>query len=229
MNLDRQKYLTAAAQLGARLCRDAIWWETKCNWLGSVMENVNGSWTIIVRALGPDLYGGTSGIALFLARLAEVTGEKLFRRTAVGALNQAWSRREDVAPQERLGFYSGWLGIAYARLAAAESLGQPDQCARVVEVVASLAEAKPDPLTLDVISGSAGAIPAALELHRRLEKEFLLSFAQEQGEHLLRMARKREQGWSWKTLEMSTRDDLDWLLAWGGRNRLGAAGAVQGD
>jgi type 2 lantibiotic biosynthesis protein LanM len=208
MNPDRQKYLTAAAQFGARLCRDAIWWETRCNWLGSVMENVNGSWTIIERALGPDLYGGTSGIALFLARLAEVTGEKLFRRTAVGALNQAWSRREDVVPQARLGFYSGWLGIAYARLAAAESLGQPDQCVRAVEVVASLAEAKPDPLTLDVISGSAGAIPAALELHRRLGKESLLSFAQAQGEHLLRTARKRKQGWSWKTLEMSVRDDL---------------------
>ena len=208
MNPERQKYLAAAAQLGARLCRDAIWWENRCNWLGSVMESVNGAWTIIERASGPDLYGGTSGIALFLARLAQVTGEKLFRRTAIGALNQAWSRREDIVPAARLGFYSGWLGIACARVAAAESLGLPDQGVRALELAEALAEAKPDPLALDVISGSAGAIPALLELHRRLGKESLLGFALAQGEHLLRTARKREQGWSWKTLEMSMRDDL---------------------
>jgi lantibiotic biosynthesis protein len=208
MNPDRQKYLAAAAQLGAHLCRDAIWWENRCNWLGSVMESVNGSWTVIERALGPDLYGGTSGIGLFLARLAEVTGEKLFRRTAIGALNQAWSKREDIVPKARLGFYSGWLGIAYSRIAAAESLGQADQRVRALELVQSLAEAKPDPLVLDVISGSAGAIPVLLELHHRLGKESLLDLALAHGEHLLRTARKREQGWSWKTLEMSMRDDL---------------------
>jgi len=42
-----------------------------------------------VAALGPELYGGTSGIAIFLAQLFALTGELELRRTAEGAIRQA--------------------------------------------------------------------------------------------------------------------------------------------
>jgi type 2 lantibiotic biosynthesis protein LanM len=201
-------YLATPNQIGAQLCRDAIWWQKRCNWLGSAMENVNGAWTVVERAVGPDLYGGTSGIALFLARLYAATGERLYRTIAMGALNQAWSKREEIAPHARLGFYSGWLGVAYARMMAAESLHQEDQSLPALELIESLVGAELNPLALDVISGSAGAIPVLLELHRRCEKNWLIELALRHGEHLLNTARKRDVGWSWKTLEISTRDDL---------------------
>src|ERR1039458_8204699 len=133
------------------------------------MKHLNSAWTVVERAAGPDLYGGTSGIALFLARL--------YRSTAMGTLNQAWSRREDIAPHARLGFYSGWLGVAYARMMAAESLHQEDQSLPALELIESLARAEFNPLALDVISGSAGAIPMLLELHRRCEKNWLIELA----------------------------------------------------
>jgi lantibiotic modifying enzyme len=126
----------------------------------------------------------------------------------MGALNQAWSRREEIAPHARLGFYSGWLGVAYARMMAAESLHQEDQSLPALELIESLARAEFNPLALDVISGSAGAIPMLLELHRRCEKNWLIELAIRHGEHLLNTARKRDVGWSWKTLEIPTRDDL---------------------
>ncbi|HUC85356.1 MAG TPA: lanthionine synthetase LanC family protein [Candidatus Acidoferrales bacterium] len=209
MNSKRHDYLATACELGARVCRDALWSHSRCNWLGAALEAINGTWTVVERALGPDLYGGTSGIALFLARLHAATGEKLYRTTAIGALNQAWSKLDELPPAARTGFYSGWLGVAYARLVVAQSLGRDGLDPAALNLIESLARSETNHAGLDVISGGAGAIPVLLELHRRFPKDWLLSFALRQGEHLLATARKRDEGASsWKTLEMATRDDL---------------------
>lgn len=208
MSANHQQYLDTAAQIGTRLCRDAIWSQSRCNWLGAAMETVQGAWTVVERALGPDFYGGTSGIAVFLARLHALTGEKPYRTAALGALNQAWSKLDEIPQAVRGGFYSGWTGAAYARIAVAESLGEETQRLSALKLIESLAHNGVTQSGLDVVSGSAGAIPVLLELHRRFPNDWLLAYAVSQGEHLLNTARKRDEGWSWKTLEMSTRDDL---------------------
>ena len=77
-------FLDAADFIAARLCRDAVWAGGRCNWLGDSMEFVGGQWAVAHRAFGPDLYSGTSGVALSLAEAYAVTGEALFRETAVG-------------------------------------------------------------------------------------------------------------------------------------------------
>src|SRR5208283_3062683 len=69
-------FLETAISIGARLCRDAIWDGRRCNWLGDSMEFESNSWTVVHRAFGPELYNGTSGVALFLAQLYSLTGEK---------------------------------------------------------------------------------------------------------------------------------------------------------
>src|SRR3712207_6675303 len=124
MDAERQQYLAVADALGARLCRDAVWDGSRCNWLGDSMESVDGSWQVVHRSFGPDLYGGTSGIALFLARLYKATGEPLFRRTAAGALEQTLSRLDKLVPPYRVGVYSGLTGVAYALAQCAPLLGE---------------------------------------------------------------------------------------------------------
>jgi lantibiotic modifying enzyme len=62
------RYLQAALDIGAHLAGTAVWHEDRCNWLG-VRPPPSTSDTVRPAALGPDLYGGTSGIALFLAEL----------------------------------------------------------------------------------------------------------------------------------------------------------------
>jgi len=64
---------------------------------------------------------------------------------------------------------------------------------------------------LDVISGSAGAIPVLLEFYQRYRQQWLLDQATKEGERLLRAAQKTQRGWSWKTLEMRTRGNLTGL------------------
>jgi type 2 lantibiotic biosynthesis protein LanM len=200
---DDETFLGAAALLGRRLVRDALWSGERCNWLGDSMEFVDGIWVVVHRALGPDLYGGTSGIALFLARLYGSTGERLFRTTATGAIAHALSRLEDIPPPLRIAFYSGWTGIAYALTELGEAV---EDDALVDRALALVADATPDATQapgLDVIGGAAGAIPALLSLERRHPRG-LMPLAFQLGEHLIAAARETEGGWSWNSLEGQT-------------------------
>ena len=82
-------FLELADRIGARICRDAIWDGGRCNWVAG-----RGKGGKDCEALTPSLYSGTSGIALFLYRLSDATGEKIFRDTADAALRQALSQTD---------------------------------------------------------------------------------------------------------------------------------------
>ena len=49
----------AALQIGGRLVDEAVWHDDRCTWLG---DDVGDEGEVVHRSLGPDLYGGTSGI-----------------------------------------------------------------------------------------------------------------------------------------------------------------------
>lgn len=70
MTVDRGRFLEAAERIGRRLCRDALWSEGHCTWLGWSMEPHAGQWLPVFRNTLTSLYDGTTGIGLFLARLA---------------------------------------------------------------------------------------------------------------------------------------------------------------
>lgn len=168
-------YLETAERIGARLCRDALWHRGRCNWTSDFLDGE----AIAYGALGPDLYDGSSGIALFLWRLAEATGERIFRVTAQAAMRQALDRM----PVPGCGLYSGGLGILYA---AAEITQAWDR-------EAVLRQAATDLEKLDVIDGSAGAIAVLLNLQ-------LVEAAIAHGDLLLNEAGRSDEGWSWKTI-----------------------------
>jgi len=175
-------YLDIAGRIAARLCRDALWSRGRCNWTADFLDDGG----VAHGALGPNLYAGTSGIALFLSRMASATGERIFRLTAEGALRQALEK----LPAAGLGLYSGGLGIHYV---AAEMGRETDEDAVV-------RQAEPDRAELDVIGGSAGAIAALLYLRRRTSGARLLEMAIRHGDLLLGEASKEESGWSWRTI-----------------------------
>jgi len=177
-----QDYLELAERIGARICRDAVWRRGRCNWTADFLDGNS----IVHGALGPDLYDGSSGIALFLWRLAASTGERIFRVTAEAALGQALDR----LPVHGCGLYSGGLGILYA---AAEIRQDYDQ-----ETL--LRQAAPDREKLDLIDGSAGAIAALLHLYAHSPCTELLDAAIVHGDLLLTEACRSAHGWSWRTI-----------------------------
>jgi type 2 lantibiotic biosynthesis protein LanM len=201
-------FLDTATAIGARLCRDALWDGTRCNWMGDSMEFESSTWSVVHRAFGPELYNGTSGIALFLGHLYRATGEKPFKTAALGAALQAASRAGEIPASARSGFYSGQTGIAYVLSELGELFDRDDLLQAAFDLIEGLQRLELDAHLLDVISGSAGAIPAFLRFYRKYPKEVFLQLAVRHGEHLLKTANKGEEGSSWTTIAMPGQPDL---------------------
>src|SRR5262245_24010998 len=206
MSQKNEIFLRGADRIAAKLCREALWAGARCNWLGDSMEVVNRAWQVAHRTFGPDLYSGTSGIALFLIRLFHLTGEKLFRVTGEGALQHALSKLDFFGPTARIGFYSGLTGIAYVLLEAGETFDNQKFTERALQITEELLKDDLSQQGLDVLSGCAGAIPVLLNIHRRYERDHLIELADRCGQRLLDTARKADYGWSWNTL--NTPDEL---------------------
>ncbi len=199
MSRGPDEFLEAAAAIGADLVRAAVWDGKRCNWLGDVMELVLGSWQVVHRSFGPELYGGTSGIALFLTRLYQATDEKLFRLTAEGAAEQCISRVALMPPAAHIGYYAGWAGAAHALIQIGAAIDRPDFTNRGFAMLDEVLQKEPGPYLLDVIGGLAGLIPALLTIHEQFPQPCLRETAIRLGERLLEAAHKTEAGWSWTT------------------------------
>src|SRR5947209_10966594 len=53
MNQRNEIFLQAADNIGTKLCRDALWADKRCNWLGDSMDVVDRAWQVVHRAFGP--------------------------------------------------------------------------------------------------------------------------------------------------------------------------------
>ena len=98
--------------------------------------------------------------------------------------------------------------MAYAAIIAGELLHDPGLVERGLAMLEDLQEDDPDSQGLDVISGSAGAIPVLLGFEEKYQKSALGLLAKRHGDRLLNSARRRAEGWSWDTLQTSNGYDL---------------------
>ncbi|MFP5318914.1 MAG: lanthionine synthetase LanC family protein [Acidimicrobiia bacterium] len=183
-----------AAGLGDRLCREAIWHEDRCTWLGDDVDVPRGAGAVVHRSVGPDLYNGTAGIGWLLAHLGRRTGRPEHRRAAAGALRHALSRWDE-APA---GLYTGRAGISLAAVAGGRVLGDEGL---VAAGEARAAEVAPEPGEADLIGGAAGTVVALLALGRGAE-------AAEAGELLLGAAVRSDTGWWWPSPPPATEPPL---------------------
>jgi lantibiotic modifying enzyme len=205
----RERFLDVARSIGARLCRDAIWDRDRCNWLGDSMEAHAGEWKVAHKSFGPDLYSGTSGIALFLAQLHRFRPDEVVAQTARGALRQALSRADEIPPGMRHALYGGWVGIALALLDAARLLDDPPLRREALLLVDAQRGHDLDPMSLDVIGGAAGAILGLSAIDAHLGGDRHLDEARRLGDHLLAQAHRGEEDWSWTTMPPLAQEQQD--------------------
>lgn len=193
----RQSGLSAPAQFepvqvallaGRKIAAEALWSNGCCNWIGSSPSE------FAFVPLGPDLYNGTAGIALFLAELHALTGEEEFRRLAEGGLAQCVRTADSIPPEARHGLFSGWTGIAVALARSAGLLARPALAGSAAALIRSLPEQAP---LHDVIAGKAGAILALLYLERLVPLPEARALAVRLGEELLEAADSSSHGLSW--------------------------------
>lgn len=207
MTAEHDRFLDAAARIGRGLCRDAIWWDGRCNWLGWATEPHGGQWVDVHRAMGSLVYDGTAGIGLFLARLAGLTEDPIIRETAMGALAQALTAVDSLSGAGEYGFYSGLSGIAWCCIEAGRTLESDELVSCGHAILVRVARLEPNRQRLDILNGSAGLIPVLLAAGHKA-REGLLQAAERHGEHLVKLAVRTDQGWSWDTLGMPNEPHL---------------------
>jgi class II lanthipeptide synthase len=195
-------FLRTAAQIGKSLAEQAIWYQQYCNWLGPrlVAGEINeGRMANAYGALGPDLYAGTSGVALFLGELYHCTGDRQIYRTALGAIQQALSQLGNVPPADRLGFHVGWMGIVLAAARLSDLLEQPGLAEKARRLLHDTSRASAELGGFDILAGRAGAIAVCLVLHDVWQDADPLTFAIRLGDELIERAVPSVAGISWKT------------------------------
>jgi len=206
--LDEEGCLQATLEIGEYLIREALWSDARCTWLGTVPaeENARDKATLFeYSTLGPDLYGGTSGVALFLAELCTVIPTEPLRRTALGAMRQALNQ---VAEVQALGLYTGAIGVALASARIGGILAVDELLDGAKRLVQRTAYPERIDGEFDLLSGKAGTIVGLLGLREMLEDDFLLDTAVAFGEALLSAADRAGSACSWRSRGLAAYQNL---------------------
>lgn len=176
--------LNTASAIGARLCAEAVWDERAgtCRWKDTQSgESPSGN-----------LYGGSAGIALFLAQLHRAAPDERLKRTALAGLAHAIGFARSSKGES---FFLGRAGIAFAAWQAGEVLGAPPLKAEADAIARSLAGHGGGPL--DIVSGASGTITALLALNRTMPAPAFVEKAVALGEDMCARADWSEDHCSW--------------------------------
>ena len=198
-----EAFLKEADAVAAQIVSGAVTRGSGAAWVG--LGFLPGSDACRLEVLGPDLYSGSCGIALFLAAHARVRKRARSADLALAAVSQL--RREltgrNAKHQARvlgLGGATGLGSVLYAFAVMSELLDDVDlmEDARATTALISddlIAEDR----QLDVVSGCAGAILTLLRLYRETGWQDALKTAVRCGEQLMATERRGAEGQrSWR-------------------------------
>jgi len=193
-----EKFLAEADLIAADLNRYAIRRGPGAAWIG--LDWLGDSEVFQLVCLGPDLYNGVSGIAVFLAAHSNVANCTTSGELALAGLSHLLRNLNSrnsarMARAVGIGAATGLGSIVYALTVTAkclrndELLAHADTAAKLItdELIAADKQ-------LDVMGGSAGAILGLLRLYRDTQSRDILGRAIKCGEHLVAQRRLGSQG-----------------------------------
>jgi type 2 lantibiotic biosynthesis protein LanM len=199
----RELFVAEADRLAEEMSRHAVRRGAGAAWIG--LGGLGDSEVSQLTVLGPDLYNGACGIALFFAAHAVVRQRASSAELALAAVAQL---RRDLRSRAAarfarslgIGGATGLGSIVYALAVMSKLLGDDGLLADAHRAAALVSD---DLITadkqLDVIGGSAGAILGLLRLYRDTQSDEVLGRALQCGEHLLAQPRVGPAGCrSWR-------------------------------
>jgi type 2 lantibiotic biosynthesis protein LanM len=189
----REEWVAEAEAIAAELKRRAIRaGDGSLNWIG--LGFMPEAQRFQLQPLGEHLYDGATGVALFFAALAEVTGREDYRELARGALGTVrWWLRQALGDgglprpaRLALGAGVGVGGVVYGLVRLSALLGEPGLLADARQAALLLTEERiAADAQLDVVGGAAGAVLGLLALHAAAPDGDALARAVRCGRHLL--------------------------------------------
>ncbi|TCN55576.1 hypothetical protein D0809_16415 [Flavobacterium circumlabens] len=190
-------FLETAWNIGTHLMKTSIWHHKSCTWQGYSFEPLNGTYQPVIKTFGPDVYSGTSGIALFLMALYSERKDPILLKTIEGSIEQVRSTMNQASNH---GFYAGKPGIAATLIKLGAALDKEEWIKEGLELLESIPTDSLQSYEIDIISGAAGTIPVLLDAYAVFEKQELLDKAIALGNLLCSAAVKNDTIWSWATV-----------------------------
>jgi lantibiotic modifying enzyme len=191
MSSDTGEFLDVAAALARQLADSAIWYRGRCSWIGT--SSVEPGSNRVDAALGPDLYGGTSGVALALADAAVTLGDGRAAATALGAIRHALRHADPTGD----GLYGGAPGVAYAAARVAGLLGDEPGLQGARDLLRAWRRRRIPGPAFDLVEGRAGTVAALVALDPVVDEPWLRDAAIAVGDELLAQAEVTPFTWSW--------------------------------
>lgn len=174
-NFPSAKFISAdelvaeAAAIGDLLVRRAICGpDGTATWIG--LQYINRIERYSLQPLACDLYNGACGVGVFLAALADITGNKSTRQLAAATvqplIDELRTTGDRVIGRFGIGGATGIGSCVYGLVAMSRSLGD-ESFLRPAQELASFIDADriANDDTLDVVRGVAGALLGLLSLH----------------------------------------------------------------
>jgi type 2 lantibiotic biosynthesis protein LanM len=193
--VDRGRLFAAAETVGRRLHTLAVEPDGGVSWIGLTFTNER-AWSLA--PLGPELYDGVSGVALFLAHLGATLNDDRYTVLAQRAVNTL-RRDVDTWSAPAIGAFSGMGGVVYALTHLAALWSEPALLREAESLVARADARIADDEDLDVVAGAAGLILALRSLHRCRPSESTLAVMTRCGNRLLDRAIATEHGCGWNS------------------------------
>ncbi len=197
---DDQQALSKALAIARLVAKSGFTWKGDHHRVGLQYDEANGAHQ--VRLLGPELYNGNGGIAIFLAAAAHLAGDEDLRSAALLTLASARAelRRDPQAAIPTLGGFDGAGGILYAFARTSQLTGDPslidDARLLVRALTRRLVEKSP---THDLFSGTAGLVLGLVAL-AKIEGEkdaSIKALIDHCGRHIVASAQVQEKGIGW--------------------------------
>lgn len=192
--VDRERLLGAARQVGDRLGSLALRGEDDASWLGVTLIN-DRNWALM--PLGIDLYSGLSGVVLYLAYLEKITNDQRYDVLAKAAFNTFKRQLEKLKLNRSVGGFGGAGGLIYTFTHLSVLWDQPALLDEIDSIIETLPEVIDQDQELDIIGGSAGCLITLINLYKLAPSERTLAAAIRCGDHLLAKALRMEHGIAW--------------------------------
>jgi type 2 lantibiotic biosynthesis protein LanM len=194
--------VAAADQVAHRLTELALRQDKRVSWLGLTLARER-DW--VIQPVGADLYGGTLGIALFLAHAAEITRNGEHASLARDVVDQVVARLEVLMSAEAadapgsIGAF-GLLGGAVYGLSHLAVLWRDSKLLDVADCVAArVHDGVAQDQQLDIIAGVAGSIMALAALDGACPGESRRNIMRACADRLLATAGPCGDGLAWRT------------------------------
>lgn len=200
--LGSKEFIDKATEIAEKLQHRAIWADDgSATWLG--LEFVPGAERWQLKPLGHDLYSGSCGVALFLAMLEKITGDRRFHALIKASLVSLQKLLRDPVFKKNhpIGGAIGIGAYLYSIVRISQMLDE-DELIQDAERATALLDSKhiEKDTYLDIVSGTPGTILGLLALHQATGYKEALKKANICGQHLVRKLTKSKAGpQTWRT------------------------------